>query len=192
MDIATVVIQEGLYFDLDWLLCGPDMESDAGLVTAITLSLMSDRLASADDELPDGSADRRGWWGDSFADVPGDLIGSRLWLLKRAVASPQTAARAVAYVLEALQWLVDDGVAATVGCTSQWISRDQLGLAIAVAQRGANGTVATHVYDFVWTFTLGGGPLPCALASPSGTPVLLSEDGATPLLTESGQPLLSQ
>ncbi|STH73574.1 phage protein GP46 [Escherichia coli] len=53
---------------------GIDMLTDDSLTTDVTISLFTDRRALDSDTLPDGSDDRRGWWGDSYRDRP---IGSR-------------------------------------------------------------------------------------------------------------------
>jgi phage gp46-like protein len=110
-DIATLWTNTGG----DWVLQPPALAEDAGLYTAIALSLFTDRLAGEGDALPDTSArGRRGWWGDSYAEVEGDLIGSHLWLLSREKLQPQALRRAEEYCQAALQWLVDDGVARSV------------------------------------------------------------------------------
>jgi phage gp46-like protein len=93
------------------LALGSDLEA------AVWTSLFSDRRALPDDVIPDGTDDRRGWWGDTYADKP---IGSRLWLLDRAKRIPETLRRAEDYAREALAWLVEDGVAARVEVTAIW------------------------------------------------------------------------
>jgi phage gp46-like protein len=96
---------------------GIDLLADNGLETAVFLSLFLDRRANADDEIPDGTTDPRGWWADEHADVPGDLIGSRRWLLDRSKRSGETAKRLQHYDTEALAWLIEDGVAESVTVT---------------------------------------------------------------------------
>lgn len=99
--------------DADLALIDADLASDIGLETAVMLSLYCDRRAEPDDLPPsDDARDRRGWWADQFADVPGDLIGSRLWLLDRAKATNETVLRAREYVREALAWMIEDRVIA--------------------------------------------------------------------------------
>ena len=39
-----------------------DLTTDAGLRTALLLSLFTDRRAEDGDVLPDNASDRRGWW----------------------------------------------------------------------------------------------------------------------------------
>jgi len=83
------------------------------LRSAVLASIFSDRRAEDQDTLPAGS-DRRGWWAD---DPTGDAFGSRLWLLDRSVLTDETVALAQTYLLEALEWLVEDGVATRVEVT---------------------------------------------------------------------------
>lgn len=98
----------------DLSLIDNDLASDAGMETAVILSLFCDRRAFDDDVPPSGDPDdRRGWWADQFADNEGDLIGSRLWLLDRSVSTDETRRRAEEYCKEALQWMVDDLVVAS-------------------------------------------------------------------------------
>lgn len=91
-----------------------DLATDDGLRTAVFLSLFLDRRANEDDVLPDGSGDRRGWWGDEFEEVEGDRIGSRRWLLDRSKNVPGLAGRLEAIDREALDWLLEDGVASAI------------------------------------------------------------------------------
>lgn len=91
-----------------------DLARDHGLRTAVMLSLFCDRQSDAGDVLPDAETDRRGWWGDAVAEVEGDKIGSRLWLLARSKSTQSVLSRVEEYASEALRWLVDDKVAERV------------------------------------------------------------------------------
>lgn len=82
------------------------------LTTAVLISLFTHRRAHRDDRLPDPeNQDRRGWWADIANPRP---IGSRLWLLSREKQTDDTMARAEAYAGEALEWLLEDGIAQRV------------------------------------------------------------------------------
>lgn len=157
IDIAVISSAGAAYIGCDWAMSGADLSTDATLETAVNLSLFTDRQAAADDVLPDNTGDRRGWWGDSFLpalpDGTADHIGSRLWLLQRCVASPQTAARARRYCIEALQWLISDGVAQDVAVTASWQTRDRLAIAIAISRTSAAGAAVDHRFDYVWNAT---------------------------------------
>lgn len=117
----------------DVLLNGAgDLQSDAGLETAVILSLFLDRRALTSDTLPDATDDRRGWWADVLG-ASGDRIGSRLWLISRAtLPNPQTLGQARAYAEEALAWMVEDGVARRVIATATRLAANRLGLAIEI------------------------------------------------------------
>lgn len=98
----------------DFAIEDDDLATDEGLRTAVFLSLFLDRRANDDDVLPDGSGDRRGWWGDEFEEVEGDRIGSRRWLLDRSKNVPGLAGRLEDIDREALAWLLEDGVASSI------------------------------------------------------------------------------
>lgn len=113
---------------------------EESLNTAVIVSLLTDRRAEPDDRLPtdDGTtsvigADRRGWCGDSLAEQPGQRIGSRLWLLAREKQTEETRRRAVSYCQEALEWLVDDGVASAVSVEAAWADIGRLNAQIEIA-----------------------------------------------------------
>ncbi|NHQ81547.1 hypothetical protein HA051_08165 [Chromobacterium vaccinii] len=97
--------------------------------SAIVLSLFCDSRALPDDR----QSDPRGWWGDVLASVPYDRWGSRLWLLaQRAKHTPQTLRDAVHYAREALQWMVDDGVARSLDVSARAIGDETLLLTITL------------------------------------------------------------
>ncbi|MBM6483444.1 phage GP46 family protein [Klebsiella pneumoniae] len=92
-----------------------DLLPDSTINTAVLVSYFTDRRAEPGDELPDGSNDRRGWWGDSYR---GEPIGSRLWLLGREKSLPDVLNRAAAYARESVQWLIRDGYAKKITVTA--------------------------------------------------------------------------
>ena len=151
-DIA--LIWDGVNGRADFAIENGDLVMDQGLTTALIISLFCDRTADPSDVVPDGGSDPRGWWGDTpradtLADATGiDLTGSRLWLMARALQTQDTLNLAQAYVLEALQWMIEDNIAETVACTPSYPARGWLRLDIAVVQSGT-----PSVYDFVWSAT---------------------------------------
>lgn len=132
----------------DMVVAGADLLADDGLETAVILSIGLDRRADDDDGLPD-DVDPRGWWGDSYADVPGDQIGSKFWLLARAKQLPSVAQQVKEYAEQALQWLVDDGVASSVICAAQWIAEYTLGLTVTINR--PNQKPFERQYQYVWS-----------------------------------------
>lgn len=159
MDLLLAFDPENLR--ADFAMAGADLAADNGLTTATVISLFSDHLASEDDDIPDkppsGAGDRRGWWGDRpiGGDAPAgkvDYIGSRLWLLAREKQTEQTRQKAIGYCREALQWMIDDGVAARIDVVGQWQELGFLALQITIYDR--NGKVI-HTFDAQWSATLG-------------------------------------
>lgn len=140
--------------DFNFLVDSQDLESDEGLETAVIISLFSDRRARADDILPDpNSQNRRGWWGDLISpDVEGDQIGSRLWLLNREKTLESVLVKAKEYAEEALQWLIDDGVAAEVVVVAERekiVGSDRLGISIKI--RRVDGNAEAFNFGAQWT-----------------------------------------
>lgn len=127
----------------DWTQATGDLESGDDLQTAIYISLFTDRQARDDDSY-DGD-DRKGWWGDSGADYS---IGSRIWLLQRSKLSTSVANSAASYAKEALQWLIDDGVIASVTITTQIVYPSRLYMAITYQK--PDRTTSTVKYFWVW------------------------------------------
>jgi phage gp46-like protein len=78
------------------------------LQQAVLISLFSWAKSHDDDGVV--APYRQGWWGDTFSNVSGDRIGSRLWLLQREKLTNEAVSRAKSYAEEALQWLVDDSI----------------------------------------------------------------------------------
>ena len=129
----------------DLALSGAGLLTGGAIEAAVAVSLFTDRVAASDDVISDGTDDRRGWWGDTFASRP---IGSRMWLLLRAKATNETLNKAKDFVTEALQWLLDDGVAARVDVVTQWIRRGQLGALVTIYQQ--DGTRQALSYSWAW------------------------------------------
>lgn len=103
-----------------------DLLMEGGLQSAVMLSLFMDARAEDADVLPDGETDRRGWWGDQFAQEDNDRIGSKLWLLWREKRVPETLRRAQQYAEQALAWLKGDGVATAVTVTTAFATLAEL------------------------------------------------------------------
>lgn len=133
----------------DLSLIDMDLASDRGLTTAAALSLFTDRRAEADDVPPSGDpTDRRGFWADEFADVPGDRWGSRLWLLDRAKATGETRRKAREYALEALAWMVEDKVITKADVTVEAFRAD--GMELAIVLEKPDGSSLSFRFSHVW------------------------------------------
>ena len=119
---------------------------DDDLTRAVINSLFSWRRANDDDELPGTS--RCGWWGDTFE--VNDQFGSRLWLLSRAKLTADTPYQAKEYAEEALQWLVDDGIAADVVVQVERATVDRLDMSIVITK--PNDTTESLRFQNMWSY----------------------------------------
>ncbi len=127
----------------DFVVTKGDLATDRDLETAVLISLFTDRRASDDDVVPDGTDDRRGCWMDALSEIP---LGSRIWLLNREKVIPSTVAALKEYIEEALQWLLDQHIAraVTVTCTAD-SRKHQILAEIDIARNGQN-----RRYQYVW------------------------------------------
>lgn len=127
------------------------LAADDGLETAVILSLFSDARALDDDKLPAGQSDRRGWWGDAWAEQQGDRFGSRLWLLRPAKQLQQSLNLARDYAEEALAWLTADGVASRVEVET-FIPRDEvMGMIVRIFR--PDGSITPIRFETLWNAT---------------------------------------
>ncbi|MBA1443517.1 MAG: phage GP46 family protein [Gammaproteobacteria bacterium] len=147
-------------FDIDWITVeepdgtsavGQSLTLDDGLQTAVMVSLFTDHRAEADDVIPDGTENRRGYWADAWPDIEGDLIGSRLWLLSREKQTQETLNRAREYAEEALQWLIDDGIAQSVSVTTEIVRTGVLGLLVEILR--PSGELSEYRFNNLWEAT---------------------------------------
>jgi phage gp46-like protein len=86
----------------------------------VILSLLLDAPARDGDDVPAG-APQRGFWGDAYPLVTGDVWGSRLWLLERGKVNTETLLQAREICAQALQWMIDDGVAESIEIQNSWL-----------------------------------------------------------------------
>lgn len=142
MDIQLAFLDT--YFDLQIL--NNDLANDDGLKTAIYISLFSDRRVN-EEELPIEEKERRGHWADALNDT-GDLLGSKLWLLKRQKITPQLLIQAKQYCEEALAWLVEDGIADEVQVVTERLELYQVSIEIELLRRHDGN--AGQKFSFVW------------------------------------------
>lgn len=112
---------------------------DDGLETAVLMSLFTDAPASLDELTAAGLRrdQNRGWWGNDYAEKPGDVLGSKLWLLARAKRTDETLARAIGYASDAVAWLIADKLASKIPISAQWYGRtDFLALSVTMYRPG--------------------------------------------------------
>ncbi len=139
MDIQTRFID--FQTGCDWTVTPQGLAQDTALDSAIIISLFTDARALPTDEY---SGDPRGYWADALT-VTGETpvrLGSRLWLLRREKQIPATLRRAEQYAREALQWLIDDGIAQSIAIAASAPRNGVLLLDIQIDNKPFNYEVA--------------------------------------------------
>lgn len=130
----------------DWSLADGDLQTGQDLETACLVSLFSDALATPDFIPTDGSNDRRGWWANYYHSTP---IGSNLWQLDRAKATRANLGLAQSTTQAALQWLINDGIAASIVVNTQYITSTMMGIAVAITR--PNGQRTRFMWAWAWS-----------------------------------------
>lgn len=111
------------------------------LATAVLISLFTDAEADPSDPIPDGSTDPRGWWGGA--------IGSKIWLYaERGKATDVLPGQIQQAAADALQWLIDDGVASAVDTAAAYADAGQLVLTVTITR--ADGTTLALRFENLW------------------------------------------
>ena len=110
---------------IDLKIVDGDLAPDNGLETAVLVSLWSDRYVQPED-LPNEAEDPRGWWADAISDPPEDRIGSRIWLFYRGKITTDAAVGIRSAILEALDWMREEGIAVTINVTTQVIANTRI------------------------------------------------------------------
>lgn len=101
-----------------------DLTKDDGFGTTIALSIFGHRRAT-EGEVPTPEY-RGGWIGNLLSDVPGFEAGSKSWLRQQARLTPETVTVIKNDHQEALNWLIEDGLAASVIVKSQQSGPDSI------------------------------------------------------------------
>ena len=146
----SFVRQEGKpYCDIE--LENNDIVRDNTLISAATIMVLTDSRATFEDIssanlFPTFPYDLRGWWGDTFRDVP---IGSKLWLNRRRKATDQVLLLHKQYAEEALLPLILSGIAKRIPVDASWTSRGVMEMNIQIVR--SDDSVTQQTYTFIWT-----------------------------------------
>lgn len=102
-----LALQHDVDTDTYDLFLGPDgdLASTNSFETALLMSLFGEKRASIS-EMPIAQ-NRRGWLGNTFGDIEGFEMGSKLWLLDQARLTQDTLNLAITYAKDGMRWLVD-------------------------------------------------------------------------------------
>lgn len=98
--------------EYDISILNGDLKECDDLDSAVIISLFTWARAAAGEV--DENAPRFGWFGDKIDADNTDSTGSKLYLLKRKKITNQTIMDAREYIEQALQWMIEDGVATEI------------------------------------------------------------------------------
>lgn len=88
-----------------------DVVRDPGFETAILLTIGTDkRVDDTELDLPADDGYKGGWFGDELAEIAGDQIGWKGWLLRRAKTQSEVLSRCKEYLADGFQWMIRDGI----------------------------------------------------------------------------------
>jgi phage gp46-like protein len=121
-----------------------DLKADNTFETSVMISLFSDRYVDQEN-LPDGITDVAGWWGD-LVNENDDPIGSRFRLLYTSKTVNETIVNMENYALEALQWMLDEGIAATITASASRTGTFEYSLEIEITKPNGENIP----FDFIW------------------------------------------
>ncbi|MCX8659610.1 phage GP46 family protein [Gilliamella sp. B2772] len=115
------------------------------LYRALIISLFTWRRKNTSDD----SDHPYGWWGDSYPSIANDKIGSRLYLLARSKLNNQTANFAKIYIKEAVQWMINDGLASRIDVSVKRIDLTVLVATINIFKK--DGINEEYRFDNLWS-----------------------------------------
>ena len=128
-------------FDLDFDEAVGDLRLDDGFENAVAISIGS----FARDERLGQSANLRpclgGWWGDALYEK--GSLGGFVYKVISGKLTDASARDAKKYAVDALSWLIDDGVAKSIDCESKV---DGENVVLNISLTFANGSVFSETY----------------------------------------------
>lgn len=143
MDIALIPDTTG---EADIEIVSNDLLIDDGFETAVYISLFTDsRDEDTDDSNPSG-----GYWGDTLdsSSIAVSPLGSLLWEYARAVITPDIINSIKTTCSNALQWMIDDGIAGSITVTASQTENSAYGFGISISKPANTG--ASYQYKINW------------------------------------------
>jgi len=128
------------------------LHRDPGFETSVVISLFSDARAERGDVLPGTIQNKGGWWGSALL---GYQLGSKLWLLQRALLNETTMRLYEQYSKDALAWMVEDQIAEEVTAKAVKTGPNRVDLAMIIKRK--NNTSVSFQFYVNWEEQLAGG-----------------------------------
>jgi len=148
-DLALKRLEDGTY-DLDFE--SYDFRVTDGLENSVILSLGTfSRDSSLDNVKCNIKAAKGGWWADSLDEKNGEL-GSRLYESIPGKSVDESSRVAEKLAADALQWMIDDGIASSVNCAANFVENV---IVLRISIRKPDGDENTFAYELNWEATSG-------------------------------------
>ena len=132
---------------LDLVIEDGDLKADDSLENAALITAFSNVRVEIRD-LPPGITDQEGWWADDIADIITDQIGSRLWtVLRRGKILDSTIAELETIMIEAFNWMKEDGIAVSITAEAERIATDRVEVTVEITRPDGDNIPFKFVWD---------------------------------------------
>lgn len=148
MTVDLGLVQDIGTGEFDLAILNGDLAASSGLATAVLVSIFTDARALSDEVRT--AVLRGGWIGDSVPPVEEFKLGSRVWLTEPAKLIQSTVNLVSSYVLQALQWMIDGGIAANIEVEGILRPPHEMGLNVRIT---APTGEETNQYVSLWRKT---------------------------------------
>lgn len=128
--------------------CDLDFINGNQLHTAVLMSLLSNRRADTI-ELDSPTDSREGWWAEQLYSLK-PKFGSKLWLLKRKKILYGLDLKIKQYCTEAIQWMVDYGLCASLDVHVERDPNDANRINILIIIHQNDGTKEKIAFADLW------------------------------------------
>lgn len=149
-DLALHRREDGC-FDLDFSEADHDLLTTDSLENVVIISIGTYARERNLDKVANLSPVVGGWWGDAL-DEKGTL-GGYLYEAFPGKLTDGTARRIETLVVDALQWMVNDGVAKSVKCGAEIVDDEVVSIQITIER--PDGESVAMLYEIKWKATDG-------------------------------------
>lgn len=132
----------------DIVIANGDFANEPGFDTNIWVSLFTDARADVSQVIV--PENRRGWLGNTVAEVPERQLGGYLWLAEQRRLNQDTLNEVVDYIRKSLEWLVEDNIVLKITVSGAIVPRT--GIAATVTITALDGVTSDH-YIEIWRVT---------------------------------------
>lgn len=145
-DLALYRRNDGCY-DLDFDASRGDLSTTEGLENAVVISLGTNARERKLGRNANLKPCVGGWWGDALDEL--GTLGGYLYEAFSGKLAPATSKQIETLVKEALQWMVDDGIASSIECVATAMGKTTI---LEIVLKKPDGDKA-FMYELNWRAT---------------------------------------